>query len=175
VTSRQRWLVASVAVLVGVVGLAAYSFEYHLHFRERTTVRGSDPQVVVSEQNGWGDAEVWGTVGYDPQTDCLYLDQLGRHADYPEAQDYRYGIAWPKGTRGVSRGERHGVRLGGYLGWIGGTVILAGDHVWLGGGYDGGPPRPPADCAGPDGWVVVAPGGMIADQPGPRPPRRAGR
>lgn len=167
--SRKRWLIVLAGVVAATVGFVGYAMVYHFNFRPVTTIQGSNPRIVVAEQNGWGDEAIWGVVTYDPQTDCLYLDQAAEFMDFPSrSTDLRYGIAWPKTTRAVTSGDRRGVRMDAFLGRIGGTVILDGDHVWLGGATSP-PPSAPDDCAGPDGWVTIGPGGEIADQPGPRP------
>ena len=116
------------AVLVAVLSFAAYAAWFQLApGSARTGVVGDDPRILVWQQRYAGmDALVSGTLRYDEDTRCLML-----------ADDYdgsRWGIVWPKGTRSVIEDGKRGVRVGGFLGRVGGIAVLAGDRVELGGG-----------------------------------------
>lgn len=126
--TTARWSVtAAVAVLVAFGGYAAW---YHLYpGSSQPDLVGEEPRILVQQRPNLSgmDALLEGTLRYDAEVDCLVVET---------AEGHRAGVAWPRGTRGVVEGDRRGVRVGAFLGRFGGTTLLDGDQVALGGGAD---------------------------------------
>jgi hypothetical protein len=128
-TRRVTRLAVLAAALMLLAG-GGYAAWYHFYpGSDRPALVGDDPRIVVQQRPNLAgmDALLEGTLRYDAGTGCLLVET---------AEGHRSGVAWPRGTRTVVDGDRPGVRVGAFLGRVGGTTMLDGDTVALGGGAD---------------------------------------
>jgi hypothetical protein len=128
-TNRLTRLAALAAALVVLAGGGSAAW-YHLYPGSGgAALVGDDPRILVQQRPNLDgmDALLEGTLRYDVGAGCVLVET---------AEGHRLGVAWPRGTRGVVDGDRPGVRVGAFLGRVGGTTMLDGDPVALGGGAD---------------------------------------
>jgi len=124
---KRRLAITGIAIAISVplLGLLIYK----IHYREEWVIGlyGDDPRVLVWEGNpGYIPIAVWGQLRYDEQTKCLYL-MTSSSKRRPEVFDRPVAVVWPKGSRPVKEDGRAGVRVGGFLGRLGGTTFFEGD------------------------------------------------
>lgn len=134
---RRRWFLTS-GLAIGLAALVWLGLAiYQVHFREERIIAlyGKDPRILVSEQLGYTSSGAWGRLRYDEETKCLYLE-TSSSKERPEVFDRPIAVIWPKGTRPVTQDGKHGVRVGGFLGRFGGSILLEGDLLI---GTGGGP------------------------------------
>lgn len=137
----KLWGVA--AVLVALLGAGGYIAWFHLWpGSHRMEVVGDDPVILVWQKRYEGmHALAQGTIHFDAETKCLVLEG--------PSSDSALHLVWPRGTSPVIVDGRRGVRVRGFLGRVGGTILLDGDRLSLeGGGLD--VPEEVADRSGCD-------------------------
>lgn len=127
---HTRTLLLGLTLVAALAALAVGAYGAWFHVAPGTAhadLVGNDPRILVWQQRYSGmDATLVGTLRYASDTRCLYIDEIeSRQA---------WGIVWPKGTRPVVEEGRRGVRVGGFVGQLGGAAVLDGDRTSIGGG-----------------------------------------
>lgn len=147
--TRKRAVLLSSVVVVGLLaGLGAYIYDFHLSSKSTTTTHGDDPRILVRETLGHPDQPVWGRLRFDERTKCLYLETSSSW-ETRSVLDRPVAVIWPKGSRPVFDDGRRGVRVGAFLGRLGGTVLYEGDLLF-GAGRGGTSGSEPAQPLGDD-------------------------